>query len=310
MALSGMLLAPVDVLLQRVEQREYARGERPRKPIIIVVGPPRSGTTLVAQYLINALEVAYINNLTSLFPRSPVTINRLLGRFVPFREGAYEAFYGRSRRLAGVNDGLYIWDRWLGSDRRDSPDSLSTGAEQSMRRFFAAFERYSNLPMVTKVNRLNTCANLIAEVLDNTTFVCLHRNPLYLAQSLYIARQTISGNMRSAYGVRHENSCPEDPVEDVCRQVDFHIGQAQRQQEILGPSKFLVISYEKFCESPEGLVNLMLSQHRGLSLRSTAGALPKSFSVSVQQKVGDHIFERMRGRLSELCADRLILRDF
>ena len=56
----------------------YAKARAPRHPIIIVVGPPRSGTTLVAQTLTHYLNLTYFNNVTSLFPRSPICGNRIL----------------------------------------------------------------------------------------------------------------------------------------------------------------------------------------------------------------------------------------
>ena len=310
MAAAGVLLTPLDLILQRSERREYSRAGAPQNPLLIVVGPPRSGTTLVAQYLINAFEVAYINNLTSLFPRSPITINRALRRFVRLRPGDYRAFYGKSRGLAGANDGLYIWDRWLGSQREEVPVALEKGGDDSMRRFFAAFDRLYELPVVTKVNRINTCADLVAAALENASFICLQRHPLYLAQSLYIARQDIAGDMRQAYGVQHDNADPDDAVEDVCQQVAFHEQHAQRQQELLGSSRYSIISYEDFCANPRGLVESLLQEHTELRRRSDGLALSTSFSVSELRRLPEPIFERMQERLAELGTGQLNCRRF
>jgi hypothetical protein len=119
-AAAGFGLMPLDLLLRGRERRLCAVAPPSVKPIIIVVGPPRSGTTLVAQYLINTFDVCYLNNLTALFPNSPITANVLFGRMARLGAGDYDAFYGKSRGLSGANDGLYIWDRWLGSDRDGS----------------------------------------------------------------------------------------------------------------------------------------------------------------------------------------------
>lgn len=308
MAAAGIALTPLDLALRPMERRLRKQAMHPTEPIIIVVGPPRSGTTLVAQYLINTLDVCYLNNLTSLFPRSPISINKLLGTFVPLRAGAYDAFYGKSRRLSGANDGLYIWDRWLGSDRDRVPTGLEPGVGESMRRFFGALENLYHRPVVNKVNRLNTCAYLVSNELSNVRFICLQRDPLLLAQSLYIARGYISGDMSAAYGVQHSDSVADDPVEDVCRQVLYHENQTSQQQDLLGVEKFTVISYEQFCQNPAGLSELLVQEYPNLRRRGAESTEPQSFDISSSRRIPENKFEQMRTRLAELGAGKVSCR--
>lgn len=308
LAAAGASLAPIDVLLKRVEEREYAQAQPHDQPVLLVCGPPRSGTTLLAQYLINTLEVCYTNNLTSIFPRSPITANRRLGKVAPLRPGDYAAYYGKSRGLSGANDALYIWDRWLGSDRRQVPVSLMPGSASAMPRFFGALQSLYGLPVVNKVNRLNTCASLVAEHLEHSWFFCIHREPLMLAQSLYLARQEISGNMGIAYGVQHPDPHP-DPVEDVCRQVIFHEDQARKQQKLLGSGRFSLVSYEDFCARPAAFVSAIRADVAGLSLRAT-DAHKQVFQVSKKPRLPPGILDRMSRRLDELGAGGLNFRRF
>jgi len=304
MAAAGIAVTPFDALFALKERRIYEQMSKPRRPIVLVCGPPRSGTTLVAQYLINNLDVCYLNNLTSLFPRSPIYANRLLGKWIRNKKGDYEAFYGKSRSLSGSNDALYIWDRWLGSNREIVPDRLDSGPGQQMRQFFAAVEDLYNRPIVNKVNRLNTCANLVAEYLSNVQFVCVMRAPLFLAQSLYVARNEIMGDLSSAYGVEHHPRS-SDPVEDVCLQVIFHEHQAQRQLDLLGPKRFSLISYEQFCQNPQGLLEHLSHEHAELTLRVENNPPATSFSVSDKRRLPESIFEQMRECLRELGAGRI-----
>ena len=310
MAAAGVAMTPIDVALRPMERRAYERAANSVEPIIMVVGPPRSGTTLVAQYLINTFDVCYLNNLTSLFPRSPISANKLLGKFFPLQPGDYEAFYGKSRRLSGANDGLPIWDRWLGSDRDRVPTTLEPGAGESMRQFFGALDNLYHLPVVNKVNRLNTCAHLVSDELQNVRFLCLQRDPLLLAQSLYVARGYISGNLQSAYGVQHPDANFDDPIEDVCRQVIFHENHARRQQELLGTDKFAVISYEAFCRNPSGLAEILIKEHPELKIRDIESSAIQSFEVSDKRKLPEQVFEQMRQRLAELDAGNINCREF
>lgn len=310
MAAAGFALTPVDFLMRPFEKRRYTQAPASNKPTILVVGPPRSGTTLVAQYLINSFEVGYLNNLTSLFPKSPIQANRLFGKFAPLAKGDYSSYYGKSRRLSGANDGLYIWDRWLGADRGTMPNELRANAAQDIPQFFAALQNLYELPIVNKVNRLNTCANLISDVMGNVFFVCLHREPIYLAQSLYIARQEILGQLGNAYGTRHPDSVMEDPVEDVCRQVVFHQRMQQKQQALLGEERYSIVSYEDFCERPADFANTLSRQHPQLRFAQDEPGQDTVFRVSRTKKLPDEIFGQLQERLTELGEPGFSLRRF
>lgn len=301
----GLLLAPVDMLLEPFERRLYRGVAPPSRPILLVAGPPRSGTTLVAQTLINRLDVAYPNNLTAIFRRSPVLCNRLLGRFVRPRPGSYQAFYGKSTGLAGTNDGLRLWDRWLGADRSRVPAQLTPGSEQSLPHFFGAIQALYGKPVVNKVNRLNTCAHLVAAVLPQAYFILLQRDPVMLAQSLYVARERIVGDLRRAYGVQHPDADPEDPVEDVCRQVLFHEAQLRRQRELIAPERLIVLSYEGFCARPGALVAHLQRRFPDIGSRAPGPGELQPFDVSNRRQLPAAVLERMSERLFASGAGRI-----
>jgi hypothetical protein len=130
------------------------------------------------------------------------------------------------------------------------------------------------------------------------------RDPLLLAQSLYIARREIMGDLSSTYGVEHQPRSL-DPVEDVCLQVVFHERQAERQMKLLGSSKFSIVSYERFCKNPHALLDYLSHENAELKLRAEASATASAFSVSNTRRLPKPIFQRMRGYLSELGAGKI-----
>ena len=68
----GIALTPLDFLLALREGQLYDDAPEPDLPIVLVCGPSRAGTTLAEQVLIATTRPVYLNNLTSLFPRSPI----------------------------------------------------------------------------------------------------------------------------------------------------------------------------------------------------------------------------------------------
>jgi len=259
LAAAGPLCAPLDFLLESFERQAYQAAPPRHLPVILVCGPPRSGTTLLLQALIQNLPVAYFNNLTALFPRSPITANRLFSRLISRSPLEFRSYYGRTDHLAGSNDGLQLWDRWLGADRSRAPSQLSAQQREAMVRFFNAFEAWSGSPLVAKNNNLNASASLVAEALPDSYFLCLTRDPVFLARSLLRARLEIHGREDLGYGLTPDSS-RGDPVEDVCNQVIFHSTLAQEQQIKIGSTRFQQVSYEDFCRNPGATLQFVTEQ--------------------------------------------------
>lgn len=298
MAGAGVALSPFDRLLESREQELYQNAPAPPHPVVIVCGPPRSGTTLVAQYLINALDVGYINNLTSLFPRSPLVANQLLRRWVQPASGDYNAFYGKSRGLSGANDGLYIWDRWLG-EQRDAPiEALSADADPGIPQFFGALQQQTGKPVVNKVNRMISGASLVADVFPQARFIGLRRDPVMLAQSLLEARDLLTGSRQRRYGLSDNSPPADDAIEDVCRQVEYLNTLLDQQLAALGPERFLLLDYEQFCRQPAQLLSHLIDQWQLSVQRRTGSELPESFQISNQQRLPPGDMRRLQARLA------------
>lgn len=301
-SLLGLLLTPLDFALQVREKKLYRRADKPKYPMIFVCGAPRTGTTLATQVLLNHLPVHYFNNLTSVFPRSPIVANQLFGPFMKRRPVTYSSFYGKSDHFSGPNDALYIWDRWLGNDRELIRESLTDSERLDMTRFFGAFQEAYPGSFLNKNNNLNVQARVVGEILENAYFICMTREPLYLAQSLYLARLDIHGDSSIAYGIHDPNrEATQDVIEDVCRQAMFHHRKIYEQESLLGAERFWIISYERFCSHPVELVKRAAKEILGIALQdeNLSETLPP-FRVSNKPKLAPEVFEKMQTILDRL----------
>ncbi len=256
LAAAGVAVSPLDFCLSLLEPRGADEAKPSTGPLLFICGGPRVGTTLVHQTLVRHLPVSHFTNLTSLFPAAPLTATRLFARFLSEPVSEYRSFYGRTTRLSGLNDALYLWDRWLGADRLDASPMLAPSAADEMRRFFASWRELTGRPLVAKCNRLNAAAHRVAEALPEATFICVEREPTWHAQSLLQARKMINGGTESPYGLTSPSADDgEDPVAGVVAQVRFHAALAATQEERIGCDRFWRVSYEEFCSDPAALVN-------------------------------------------------------
>ncbi len=301
----GLLATPMDLLLQMRERRLYSRASVPQRPIVFVAGAPRSGTTLVAQMLIRHLPVAYISNLSAVFPRSPLTASQLFGVRPRNDRVVARSYYGRTRHFWGPNDALHIWDRWMGSDRARPPAELRETERKAMRQFFGALEAVYQRPVLNKNNSLNVVAHVVADALETARFVCVTRDPLYLAQSLLKARLEIHGGEQHCYGV----AAPEDrtdptpdPFRQVCRQALYHNALAQQQLSAIGPDRFWICSYEQFCERPADLIAAVADQWLGRPpLTFNPHGEVQGLRASNSRKLPPADFERLSNTLAKIA---------
>ena len=298
--------APLDQLLRRFERRLYARAEAPKKPIVFVGGAPRSGTTILEQVLVGSLPVTYFNNLTAVFPRSPIMANRIFGRLLRKPSKELQNFYGRTSGFGNRNDGLHLWDRWLGNDRYRPPTAMAPEVADDMRRFFGAFEAAFGGPIINKNNALAICADVIGAALPTSHFVCIRRQPLYAVQSILGTREFIQGKREAPYGVgdpAYTAPPGSNPIEEVCAQVLYTERRMAELQKTLGPKRFWVIEYEEFCEAPHVVVERVADEILGITIDSGAvrAAMPPLKSTN-KSKLSPHEHERIEATLARLSA--------
>jgi hypothetical protein len=259
---------PFDFGLKYFEERRLTKEVTAQHPQVLIVGAPRSGTTLVYQALAAFLNVSCPTNLTAMFPKSSLTAARLHSRLPTSQRPDFSNFYGQTTRLNGPNDAFHLWNRWLGSDRYLPADSISEATARDMNQFLTAWTVAFDKPFLNKNNRNAFAIELLAQHLPNASFVVVRRNPMYVAQSLIIARQNVQGDKTKGWGLQSTSSgASDDPlsyVDDVCRQIVSIDTEMNRQLGTVAAERIVEITYEGFCEDPTYSIRQVASKIAGL----------------------------------------------
>jgi hypothetical protein len=256
----GILCIPLDMLLSFRERRLLAAAAAvPSRPTVFLCGPARSGTTLAFQVLCRHVDVAFLRNVTALFPRSPIVASRIHRRLSGARSArpsSYRNYYGKTSGLAGPSEANHVWNRWVRPDETGFRTKLPAAEAREAARFISAFCEIDGKPMVFKNNNMNVFADVVAAAMPNVLIICLRRNPEFLAQSLLQARRDIHGSLARGYGVQDvDNLCETaDPIASVCAQVAFLDRKARELQASIGPDRFWIVDYEEICRHPGGFV--------------------------------------------------------
>jgi len=223
----------------------------------LIVGPPRSGTTLVYQTIARRLPVSFATNLSALFPRSPISAQELFGRRVTSSRDV-RSYFGQTRGLLDANDAFHLWDRWLGSERYRGPAHIPPDAARDMRRFFDAWRARFAAPFVNKNNRNTDCLLQLAGALPEARFMVVRRDPLETLQSLLTARRVVQGDVRRGWGLRSHDAQGDEPlaaVEAVCDQLVEIERRLHADCAAIAPGRLLEVSYAQFCTAPDDVVS-------------------------------------------------------
>ena len=298
----SVLASPVDRLLSLSERRGGREPVSTDLPLVFIVGPPRTGTTLLYQLLVHCLDVSYFDNVDALFPRAPVTGRRLLRRPDRADRFGFSSYYGNTAGWYAPNDAFQVWNRWLGGHRYRARQELSEAAAEDMRRFFARWLSATGKPLLNKNNRNADCVPLLADALGNSVFVEVSREHEFVVQSLLMARETVQGRVERGWGLDSEQLEPGAPremvIDAVCAQLDRIQEKLDHAAAAAGNRRYLRIKYEDVCSDPGGTVEAVAAFVPEVTFRS--GVDPRAIGpfrgrnvMTLPQSEVDYIRQRL-----------------
>ncbi|WP_320178733.1 sulfotransferase [Roseovarius pacificus] len=246
--LASGLLWPLEVALER-------RAKSDDSPICFIVGPPRSGTTLLYEMVVTQFQCSYLSNLAKRLFRVPVAATWLCRNAIRNRRGSFDSVYGELEGNAAPNEAGRIWHYWMPYAAPYFLDKPGLTPDR-MRRKMAAICRLTGWPMVIKNPILQSDMSQIATSFPNAVFLHIERDWSDNARSLMKLRQ----DRKSSDGTGWVSLRPEgwehyadaDALAQSCAQVILshkdivtHLDAAQTQ------GKVMKIDYERLCADPD-----------------------------------------------------------
>lgn len=242
------------------------------RPILWVIGTPRSGTTLMAETLAAAAaaSVDWIDNLAARFPRQP-EVGMLLSAAMRMHEPrppAGEQFtIGRTTGLRGTHEFGFFWSRWLGLEA-DGPHRLDAAARgrvdrDGLRRRLHAMIAVADRPLLVRNVICGLNASLLAGVHRRSVFIEMRRDPRDAAASILACRRTHAGGAHRWWSLRPSTWPPPHALPDtgaapnpaaaaeVARQVlDIHADLDAEAASVPAPAAWIRVPYGRLCADP------------------------------------------------------------
>ena len=259
-------------------------------PTLHVVGPPRSGTTLLMQLLAAHLDVGYINNLIAAFWQAPLYGIRLAKQLCPESpETRFVSRYGRTEQVTEPHEFGYFWKELLGHSDLSEPEA---GHDETIdwdriRVLLTAMTEEFGRPVVFKSFLVGWHAERLCREMTRTCVVQIRRDPADTARSLYGMRKNYGGSIDTWTSLkpREYEWLKDEPVWDqVVGQVHYLERRFDEQVAEVDPSRVLRVEYSQLCADPRGVleqVRTMLSRQMGDGTEvKTRGTVPREFRLS------------------------------
>jgi len=264
-----VLLAELNGLLAPVERQLLEDMPSRDIPVLFIVGPLRSGSTLLMQWLAGLGHFAYPTNLMSRFYMAPALGAKIqmlltdpkyrfkdeLGDFA--LPADFFSENGKTRGSLSPNEFWYFWRRFLPFETLDYlPDATLTERAESrmLHAEIGALGAVFQRPFAMKAMIMNYNIGFLSQLFPNAVFLYTKRDPVTNTASALQAREKQYGDIREWYSFK----IPEyemlrqidDPLVQTAGQI-FCINRAvEKGLSGLDDARKVVVEYERFCENP------------------------------------------------------------
>jgi len=263
------LLQEINSDLAPIEKSLIKKQSESDFPIILIMGPARSGTTLFLQCLADTGAFAYPTNLLSRFYGAPVVgskIQLLLtdpkynfnDELSDFKCGQdFKSENGKTKGALAPNEFWYFWRRFLPDLERDHFTNLELQESMDSIALLSELNGIMDVlkkPFAAKGMLFNYNISFFDKLFKKAIFIQIKRDPLMNIQSLLSARERQFGAHDRWYSFRikeYEKLITKDPIAQVAGQVACINRAIARSLKKMDEERKVIVSYEAFCKNPE-----------------------------------------------------------
>jgi len=223
------------------------------RPVVFILGLPRSGTTLVYQYVVHRLEMAYWTNGVGLHPRAPVVTTFLEKRRGPYRSD-FRSRYGKVQGATAPREAGSVWARYFDLERPTRLEEVRPGDAKRLRNLVAATQRvFGGAPFVNKNVKHMLRVDALARIFPEAIFLVVRRRMQDVALSILRARLETRDPKRwwSIRPPDWERLLALPLEEQVAAQVRGLRRQLGVDLSALASERVLHLDYERFCREPD-----------------------------------------------------------
>lgn len=271
-----------------------------KHPPVFIIGPPRSGSTLLFQVLTDAFDFGFMSNLHSYFFGAPSILEAISHRNSNSKTSSYSSQYGRTKNLSSPSEIGEFWYRFF---RRNPAYVTLKDVEPkkmlNLRRAVASFIKVCDKPVLFKNLYVSLRLEPIVEHIPEAIFIIIKRDELDNARSILKARMDIYHTYEKWFSLKPpstidlEQLVPEAQVVQQIRLVQDQIRNDLPTKKI-AQHKLFKLDYEELCRDPIKQIELIKQflYKNNVKVKENTNT-PTSFPLSTGAKIDPAMLERL-----------------
>lgn len=235
-------------------------GPAPRLPVIFIVGLPRSGTTPLAQMLIQRFRLGYASNLIARFWKAPelgIVLTREISADPGRASCALESRYGFTAGYEGHHEFGYFWRRWFDFNETHylNQNAQSRVDITGLLKALSVMEYTWERPLFFKnPAALPLQTAFLSRILPASLFIYIKREHLPIAVSLFNGRRKYMGDTNRWFSIKPPEylSLKERTIpEQIAGQVYYTQRELNRQLGQVPDQRRCSLSFSDLCRDPD-----------------------------------------------------------
>lgn len=264
------LLFPVQIIIDCPPQ--------PQWPVGCIIGNPRSGSTLMLQFMASTGVFSYPTNVLTRFSYAPyigALIQKMLfdpeydfhGDFADIQSRMnFTSDLGKSKGALATNEFQHFFRNYMPNfDIEWLNDSALKKVDcKAFTKGLASIEKAFERPFVTKANILQYNLEYFAREIPSLFYVYIKRTTIFIMQSILISREKYYGTRNiwfSAKPKEYEQLKDMDLYHQIAGQVYFTEMAIEDGLQRVPDRNQLTIDYESLCENPMAVYRMIYEKY-------------------------------------------------
>lgn len=234
-------------------------------PQLFILGLPRSGTTLIYQYIAHRLKVSYFTFGVGQHPYAPCITTLAQRKLHGDYSSSFESHYGKDalRNAVAPREAGAWWNRFFDKDNYVEFSNLEEQQIQQIRNTIACVQNiFGDMPFINKNVKHLLRIEALARIFPSSKFLIVERDIEDVAISILRGRHENLLDPSQWWSVR-----APDYEELKCLSIEEQIAKQcislkQKMEDDLSTlpnDRVFRIQYEDFCNAPEELVRMIIS---------------------------------------------------
>ena len=258
-------------------------------PPIFIVGPPRSGTTLLYQLMVHHFHLAYFPNIADKYNTAPVIATKFGLKYCKPYVSDFTSNYGLIESWMAPHEAGGIWNRWYPTEYNDGYNYTPAGyfddkTKHIIYQTVAGIEGLFDAPFINKNVKHSVRIQSLVEIFPKALFIQIRRNPFDIVNSIFKSRRVRNQNVNDWWSVMPKEIHQlrdKNYLEQICGQVFYLEENIEEDIAAVGRERLNVVHYDELCDYPKKVsdkVSAFVSVH-GCNLQIKYD-VPESFQKS------------------------------